>query len=412
MAGAAMGGLTDARRMWAAWRRVADRRPAARVDRADQTGDEAIALELRDLTVRRGAAFQLDVPRLTVTRGETLAVLGLNGAGKSILLEVLALLLQPDTGELRLFGETVIGAASRRRLRRRLGLALQDPFLLRGSILDNVALPLRLRGVSRREARRRAAAWLERFDVGHLAARPSRRASGGEGRRVSLARALVSEPDLLLLDEPFSALDPPTHDVLLRDFQRALNPGTSVVLVTHDRGEALSLSHHVAVLHAGRLMQWGPVHEVFRSPSSQDVAALVGLETILSGEVIACDGGICRVAVEPGVVIEAVAQAAPGSRLTLCIHPEEVRLERPAPGGRSSARNVFPALIRSLTPHGLGRRVELHCPFPLVALVTRSSVEDLGLHPGESITASFKASAVHAFPARPRSLKNSTSTVE
>ncbi|MEE9293020.1 MAG: ABC transporter ATP-binding protein [Acidobacteriota bacterium] len=358
------------------------------------------ALEVRDLTVSRGGAFDLRIECLSVARGETLAVLGLNGAGKSTLLETLALLVKPDTGEVRILGEVAGRGKSRHHLRRRLGLALQDPYLLRGRVLDNVALPLRLRGLAPSEARARAGAWLERFGISHLAGRPAREISGGEARRTSLARALVTEPDLLLLDEPFSALDPPTHDTLLRDFQKVLGPGTAVVLVTHDRSEVLNLAQQVAVLHAGRLLQRGPAQEVFRRPANEVVASIVGLESILTGPVVASEGGICRVQVAPDVMIEAAAEAEPGALLTLCIHPEEVTIDRSRPPARSTARNVFPAFIRSITPYGRGCRVELECPFPLVALVTRRSVEDLALHAGERVTASFKASAIHVFPAR------------
>ncbi len=236
------------------------------------------AFEIRGLRVRRGASFTLDIPRLSVVGGETLAVLGLNGAGKSTLLEVLALLRRPDEGEVRILGEAARPGAATHRLRRRLGLALQDPLLLTGSVLDNVALPLRLRGLPRRDSRRHALVALQRFDVGHLADRQARLTSGGEARRVSLARALVTDPDLLLLDEPFSALDPPTRDALLRDFQAALPPETAVVLVTHDRLEAQMLAHHLAVVDGGKLLQVGPVDEVFRHPVDRSVAALVGPE--------------------------------------------------------------------------------------------------------------------------------------
>lgn len=375
--------------------------PEARTEPAAHHAPPA-AFAVEGLRVRRGVSFTLEIPRLSAAVGDTLAVLGLNGAGKSTLLEVLALLLRPDEGEVRILGDVARPGSASQRLRRRLGLALQDPLLLGGSVLDNVALPLRLRGVARRECRRRALAGLARFEVAHLAGRPSRLISGGEARRVSLARALVTDPDLLLLDEPFSALDPPTRDALLRDFQKALPPDTAVVLVTHDRLEALSLAHQVAVIQGGRLLQWGPSQEVFRNPLNQSVAALVGLETILSGRVVSCDDGISRVEVSPGVIIEAAAEAQAGDQVTLCIHPEEVHIERPGPGTRTSARNVFPALIRSLTPNGTGRRVALDCPFPLVVLVTGHSVHDLDLRPGERVTASFKASAVHVFPARSR----------
>jgi tungstate transport system ATP-binding protein len=356
-------------------------------------------IEVDDLEARRGA-FALRIPRLEALSGRTLAVLGPNGAGKSTLLEILALLRRPDRGLVRLLGEEPRGRSRRLRLRRRLSLAMQDPFLLAGSVLDNVALPLRLRGVPAAEARRRAGEWIDRFGIGSVADRPARRLSGGQARRASLARALACEPDVLLLDEPFSALDPPGRDALLRDFQRLVAPRTAVVLVTHDRSEALGLAHDVAVLESGRLLQWGPTQEVFRRPASEEVAALAGIETLLSGAVGASADGLCRIEVAPGSWVEAHGEAEPGSRVTLCVHPEEVVLERGPRPGRTTARNVYEATVRALWPQGALCRVELECPFPLVALITRRSCEELDLRPGERVSAAFKASAVHLFPAR------------
>jgi tungstate transport system ATP-binding protein len=356
-------------------------------------------IEIDDLEVRRGA-FTLRVPRLEARRGRTLAVLGPNGAGKSTLLEILALLRRPGRGLVRLLGEEPSSREQRLRLRRRLSLAMQDPFLLAGSVIDNVGLPLRLRGVAAAEARRRAGDWIERFGIGAVADRLARHLSGGQARRASLARALACDPDVLLLDEPFSALDPPGRDALVRDFQRLLAPETAVVLVTHDRSEALGLAHEVAVLECGRLLQWGPTQEVFRRPASEEVAALAGIETLLSGPVSASADGLCRIEVAPGIWVEARGEADAGSSVTLCIHPEEVILERGPRSGRSTARNVYEATVRALSPQGALCRVELECPFPLVALITRRSSEELELRAGERVSAAFKASAVHLFPAR------------
>lgn len=364
------------------------------------TAVQQTVLEIEDLTVLRGEQFQLRVPRLGARSGETLAILGPNGAGKSTLLEVLALLRPPDQGTVSFLGTPVRGHRRRLELRRRLSLAMQDPLLLSRRVIDNVALPLKLRGGNREEARQRAHFWLERFGIPHLSERQAHSLSGGEARRTSLARALVSDPAVLLLDEPFSALDPPTRDGLLRDFQHALTPQTAVILVTHDRSEALSLAQRVAVLASGRVQQVGSTEEVFRQPASKAVAELVGLETILSGPVTACEDGLCRVEVSPGVSVEASGESAPGDYVTLCVHPEEVTIERQSDPSRTTARNVFDARIRSITPHGPARRVEMECPFLLVALVTRRSAESLAFKPGEIVSASFKASAVHVFPSR------------
>ncbi|MEE9218870.1 MAG: ABC transporter ATP-binding protein [Acidobacteriota bacterium] len=364
--------------------------------------ESRIVLSIRDLEVHRGEHFRLRLPRLEAAAGETLAVLGPNGAGKSTFLEILALLRRPDAGEVRIRGEVAKSHSDRLRIRRRLSLAMQDPFLLAGSLLDNVALPLRLRGIAKNEARARARPWLTRFGIAELAQRPGRAVSGGEARRASLARALVTDPDLLLLDEPFSALDPPTRDTLLLDFQRALPPSTAVVLVTHDRSEALTLAQQVAVLDSGHLLQWDTVQEVFHRPASESVATLVGLETILSGTVRESADGLCRVEVSPAVVVEASGEAAAGARVRLCVHPEEVTIERDPRPAQTTARNVFSARIRAVRPHGPARRVEMECPFALAALVTRRSAEELDLKPGDEVAASFKASAVHVFPARER----------
>ena len=211
-------------------------------------------LELRQVLVRRNGRPVLEVEQLAIQRGEVLAVLGPNGAGKSTLLLVLARVLLPERGEIIFQGAAQSGASDLA-YRRRLGLVLQDPLLLDGSVLHNVCLGLRFRGWSERTARPRAQAWLERLGIGHLGDRPATQISGGEAQRVALARAFVLEPDLLLLDEPFHSLDRPMRVALLADLRQLLSEtGTTTLFITHDPHEVEQLSSKAIALRDGRLV--------------------------------------------------------------------------------------------------------------------------------------------------------------
>lgn len=232
-------------------------------------------VEIRDLLVRRGDHPALQLDQLAILRGEVLAVVGPNGAGKSTLLLTLARLLKPERGQI-LFNGQQAGAESDTSYRRRIALVMQDPLLFDTSVFDNVASGLHFRGAPREVVRRDVPLWLERLGVGSLSKRRAGELSGGEAQRVSLARALVLKPQLLLLDEPFSALDPPTRSRLLDDLGNLLNEtSTTTVFVTHDLNEAAQLGRQMAVIIGNRLRQVGEPDVVFASPVDQDVAEFV-----------------------------------------------------------------------------------------------------------------------------------------
>jgi tungstate transport system ATP-binding protein len=227
------------------------------------------------LSLRLGGRLVLDVPQLAVREGEVLALMGPNGAGKSMLLQSLGL-LQPAAMDYWFAG----GRASLPRdglaLRRQMAVVFQEPLLLNARVFDNVALGLRLRDRPRREIEDRVGHWLERLGVAALARRPARALSGGEAQRVSLARALVVLPRLLLLDEPFAGLDALTRGGLVRDLRGVLaGTGTTAVFATHDFLEALVLADRVAVLDQGRVVQLDRPQEVYRRPASSVVHSLV-----------------------------------------------------------------------------------------------------------------------------------------
>ncbi len=205
----------------------------------------------------------LSVPKLSLARGEVLAVVGPNGAGKSSLLLILALLQEPTDGVIRIDGEAVHNG-NRLALRRRMATVFQEPHLLDCSVHHNLSWALRIRGSDRREAERRTTDWLERFGIGHLSRRSARSLSGGEAQRTSLARAFALEPDILFLDEPFSALDHPTRNQLIEELGTFLREtGTTALLVTHDFSEIPRLAERVVVLYEGKPVREGTVREIF-----------------------------------------------------------------------------------------------------------------------------------------------------
>ncbi len=237
----------------------------------------AAILAVQGLRVRRGRREVLAVPALTLAPGERLAVVGPNGAGKSTLLEVLALLRRPTSGQVWVAGEPVRWqAAELVRLRRRMGVVFQRPLLLSGTLQDNVALGLRLRGQSRATAQAAAAVWLARLGVGHLADRAAGAVSVGEAQRASLARALAGAPDVLLLDEPFAALDSLARAALLVALEVSLREAAcAVVLVTHDWREVRRLAERVVVVFDGAVVQIGSVAAIEEQPATPQVAALL-----------------------------------------------------------------------------------------------------------------------------------------
>lgn len=322
---------------------------------------------LRGLQLRRGDRTVLDIPRLDIPSDGITAVVGANGAGKSSLLHVLALLDDLPAGVACFKGEQ-IDAASISRLRRQLGLVPQNPFLFDRTVAGNVETALRLRGLPRREWGPRCAAALAQLGLSSLAGRHARQLSGGEAQKLAIARVLALEPAVLLLDEPFTYLDAHAAEELAALIEALPAAGKcKVILSSHDQSLAARLGHQVIGLVDGRA-QAGVLFNHFsgRLDPARHVFDTGRLQIFVADHVTAGN----RVVIDPAHIVLSTR-----------------RLE-------SSMRNEFPGRVAELAEQGGEVRVSVDAGERLHALITHETVRTLALSPGAEVWVGFKANAV------------------
>ena len=268
-------------------------------------------VEVKCLRTYRGAKCVLDIESLMIGRGELISVLGPNGAGKSTLLQVLNGLLPSRQGAARVLGFDLPGADTVQ-LRRRSSMVFQDPLFIHDTVYANVALPLRFRGLPEKVVRAKVETALAAFRCSHLSARLAQRLSGGETQRVCLARAFVTEPELVLLDEPFSSLDPATRNDLLAELKTfALAREVTVILVSHNLEEVLRFAQRALVLQEGRIVQDAPPGTMLRRPVNSIIARLAGMDNMWPCQVVA-DGEKAKVHVDEQIVFAAAGVCGEG----------------------------------------------------------------------------------------------------
>ena len=289
---------------------------------------------------RFGDSVAVESLNLSVEQGEFLAIMGSSGCGKTTTLRMLAGLETPTEGEIRLNGKRIneLKPSERETPLVWQSLAL-FPFL---SVIENVEYGLRMRGVDKAERSRRAQVWLDRMEIGDLAARNIDQLSGGQRQRVALARALVTEPPVLLLDEPLSALDANLvvrmQGVLSR-LQRDL--GITFIYVTHSQSEAFAMADRVVIMSKGRIEQVGTAREVFRRPASRFVAEFVGSNNILSGTVSDTSGERITCNTSIGSVVAATDPSRTfekGQMVELVISADNLELSGEATGASNEFR--------------------------------------------------------------------------
>jgi len=337
------------------------------------------AIEARDLVVAYGGRPVLEVEHFAAEAGGITFVVGPNGSGKTTLLLALGLLVPLARGTVRVLGEPAEGAR-RRALRRRVVMVDEEPWMLAGSVLRNAAYGLRVRGVGRREARRRAMEALERVDLAQEAERPARHLSAGGRRRLALARALAVDPPVLLLDEPTAGLDAgrlALVEGVLDDLRRR---GRCIVVATHRRrsvyrlgGSAGTGSVRCVGLVAGRVTE-------------------APLENHFAGTVVERDGEPVMV-LGDGCVVHLATEVR--GRAHVVIDPRTIVVSRrPAP---SSARNALTGRVTALEAHGGRVRVTVDVGVAMTALVTARSAREMALAVGQPVTLTFKSLSVAVY---------------
>jgi putative spermidine/putrescine transport system ATP-binding protein len=273
------------------------------------------------------AAPALDGVSLDIAAGEFVTLLGASGSGKTTTLMIVAGFTPPDAGEVTIDGQSVIGLPPERR---GIGVVFQNYALFpHMTALRNVAFPLRMRAVPRGEAVRRAEAALERVGLAGLGARLPSQLSGGQQQRVALARALVFEPGLLLMDEPLGALDRALREQMKAEIRRLHRDlGITILYVTHDQEEALTLSDRIGLMHRGRIVQIGTPIELYEHPATRFVAQFIGESSLIEGTVgVAGSAGSFLVPLGGGPPLPARMTALPeGTPAALLLRPEKVVL--------------------------------------------------------------------------------------
>jgi len=327
-----------------------------------------------------------------------MVLFGPSGSGKTTILRCLAGLDRPQEGFIRLDDEVWFDAEAginRPPQQRRLAYVSQDYGLFPHLTLEqNIRFGM---DASVRHSTDRIEAIMRTVHLEAMAGRFPAQLSGGEKQRAALARALARDPRLVLLDEPLSALDLPLRDPMrqeLRQFLRSLRVPS--VVVTHDRVDALTLGDRMAVLSGGHIRQVGPVHEVFSRPADVIVAASVGVETVVPGDVLDHESGLVTVRVGTACLRVAHGAALPRS-VFACIRAEDVVLERSA-RGEVSARNQLTGRVTAIQPDAGVVRVTVDCGFLLSALITRPAHNELHLAIDATVTAAVKATAIHLVP--------------
>ncbi|MGH9338201.1 MAG: molybdenum ABC transporter ATP-binding protein [Acidobacteriota bacterium] len=341
---------------------------------------------------------------MPVSQAHALVLFGPSGSGKTTLLRCLAGLEQPTAGRISYEGQLWSDCASGFLLppqKRSIGYLFQDYALFPHlSVGQNIAYGLT--DLSRHRRKQRIEEMLALLKLEGLHKRRPHQLSGGQQQRVALARALARHPRLLLLDEPFSALDLPTRQELRLEISRLVKElETPMIFVTHDWVEALMLGDQLMVIKDGEVLQTGTPEEVFTRLAHLDVAAVAGVDTVVPGQVTQRTDDLMELQI--GTASLWAVNPVPDSKSSLpagyyvCIRAEDVTLEI-GQVKRSSARNHLPGRVVEILPAGAVNRVVIDAGFRIVALVTRQALRDLGLAPGSEVTAAVKASAVGLIP--------------
>ncbi|MFW9798952.1 MAG: ABC transporter ATP-binding protein [Candidatus Thorarchaeota archaeon] len=354
-------------------------------------------VEMRNISVDFDGIRALDNISLEIKHGELLSIIGSNGAGKTTALRVMAGLQPPTSGELVFDGE-IITESNVEQMRRKVTLVFQKLTMFGTTVFKNTAYGLRIRGIDEVEVRGRVTDALEIVELGDFHDRMARNLSGGEQRRLSLAMALALKPEVLLLDEPTIHLDPENAQIVGRVLQ-TLNKQSdmTIVLSTHNILQAQFMGDRIAVIHQGQIQKIGTARDVFRA-ELDSIMDQEMLTNIFSGSATRVGKEtrrrqLVRVVLEKEVTVEAISDIE--GPVTVSIPSEDIVLSRETV--LSSARNILKGTIRNVSVEGAAVLVTVDVGVPLIAHITRSSLERLNIKEGDSLYVTFKASSVRVY---------------
>lgn len=335
--------------------------------------------------------FELRSINLDVEENEFFVVLGPSGAGKTLLLELIAGLRSPTGGEIHLDGEPVTTSPPEHR---KVGLVYQDYALFPNmNVWDNISFGLRIRKDPKERIAKKVLEISDLLQIRDILERSPVHLSGGEKQRVALARALVMEPSVILLDEPLSSLDPPLRERLRKELKRIHSlTRTTFIQVTHDFEEAVFLADRIAIMRDGEIVQVGSAEEVMCRPSDDFVADFVGVKNIFQGALVEDGDGLKWF--ECGD-LRIQVQTPMRDSCQISIPAEDILLSSDRLS--SSARNSIRGTVVDILPRGRLKEVVVDVGQRMVALITQRSLEEMGLAKGGEVWVTFKTSAVHAF---------------
>lgn len=333
--------------------------------------------------------FSLGPVNLIIEEGQHVVLLGNSGSGKSLLLEMLAGFVRQDQGSVLVNGKSIDGLAAHQRP---FSFVFQKPALFPHlSVYDNIAFPLRLQKQSKAVIRHKVEALAERFRLENLLNAKPARLSGGEAQRVSLARALTTEPKLMLLDEPLSSLDVPLRNELRHYLYELNDQGMTMLHVTHDFEEAIRFADRAAVLFDGKLIQNDSPEMLTKQPKHTYVAQLTGNSNFFKAMLHGSKTDEIRKARVENIDLNLYSGSDPGEGIVV-IDAERIILHKET--AASSAQNCLKGTISGITPLGRGAEVAINTGITLVAHITKASLTSMQLEPGQDVFVSFKASAV------------------
>lgn len=347
-------------------------------------------IELKNLTKQYGDITALENINLQIKKGETITIMGPNGSGKTTMLKIMAGLDKPTTGELYFKG-TKINDNNRKQIRNHATMVFQKTALFNTTVYNNIAYGLKIRGCNKKETNQKVTEALETVKLDGYKKRQARTLSGGEQQRVSLARALTLNTQLLLLDEPTANLDPKTISIIEETVTHTNQQNkTTVIIATHNIFQAQTITKRAALLLQGRIAQTGTIEKIFQAPSLT-LAGFAKLENVFTGTSQPLKEGTSLVHIGNNIQIETATNKT--GRVTTYIRPQDIIVSGKLI--KSSARNVFKGKVTEISDQESLVKLKIAAEKEFLVQITKRSFTEMNLNLGTTVYLAFKASSVH-----------------